>query len=302
MSIEIRDITDPSELVKVEELQKKVWGMGDRDVVPVHMMVATIMSGGLVIGAYDEENNLIGFVFGMPGIRKGETIHHSHMAGVLPDLRYKGIGYKLKLAQRERVLSQGIKLIEWTFDPLRGPNAKLNFNKLGVISQRYIEDVYGTLRDSINYGVPSDRLLVDWWINSRRVIAKLKGKLKTPKVSELVANGVRLANEVKLVKRDDVFVEEIVNTDLKLSSKGVLIRVPYNDLTLKKVDFNLYMKWRYATRTLFEGYLGRDYIIVDFISEPVGDRRKNFYLLIQCSLKEVLNEDGSYFNILDRLR
>lgn len=298
MNIRIREITNPSELLKVEELQKKVWGMEDVDVVPVHMMMAAIMSGGLVIGAYDEKNNLIGFVFGIPGIREGEIIHHSHMAGVLPDLRYKGIGYKLKLAQRRRVLSQNIKLIEWTFDPLRGPNAKLNFSKLGVISQQYIENVYGTLRDNINYGVPSDRLLVDWWINSRRVIAKLKGELKTPKISELIASGVKVANKVKLLKENDVFVEKPNGINLRLNNKGILIRVPHNDLMLKKVNFNLYMKWRYTTRTLFENYLKKGYIITDFISESKDDRRENFYLLIQCSLEEILNENRSYFNIL----
>ena len=298
MSIEIRPVTSPSELAKIEELQKRVWGMEDRDIVPVHMMVAAVMTGGLVLGVYDEENNIIGFVFGILGLREGKVIHHSHMAGVIPGLRYKGIGYKLKLAQREHVLKQGIKLIEWTFDPLRAPNAKLNFNKLGAVSQRYIEDVYGALRDRINYGVPSDRLLVDWWIASSRVVAKLKGELKTPRVNELISRGVELANEVELVKKESTIIESINNVNLKLKSKGILIRVPYDDLMLKKLDFDLYMEWRYAVRELFESYLKRGYIVVDFISEPVNGRRENFYLLIRCSLEEVLNEKSSYFNLL----
>ena len=274
MSIEICDITDPSELIKVEELQKKVWGMRDRDIVPVHMMIAALMSGGLVLGAYDEKRNLVGFVFGIIGVREGMVIHHSHMAGVLSGLRYKGIGYKLKLAQRERVLSQGIRLIEWTFDPLRAPNAKLNFNKLGGISQRYIEDVYGTLRDSINYGVPSDRLLLDWWIDTPRVKAKLKGKLKTPQVNELISQGVKLANEVRLVNKEHTIIEELKSIDFGLNSKGILIRVPFNDLELKKLDFDQYMKWRYGLRKLFENYLNRGYIIADYISELKNKRRE----------------------------
>ena len=113
LDITIKPITSPNELRKVEELQKKVWGMEDLDVVPVHMMIATLMAGGLVLGAYDSQGNLIGFVFGIIGYKNGKIIHHSHMAGVLPDKRYKGVGFKLKLKQREFVQKQGIDLIIW---------------------------------------------------------------------------------------------------------------------------------------------------------------------------------------------
>lgn len=104
--------------------------------------------------------------------------------------------------------------------------------------------------------------------------------MKTPKVSELTANGVKLATEVKLRKRNGISVEELSNIDYELNSRGVLIQIPHDDLELRRAEFTLYKKWRYALRTLFESYLSRGYIVTDFISELRDGFRENFYLLI----------------------
>ena len=296
--VRIRPITSPSELVEVEELQRKVWGMDDVDVVPAHMMVAALMCGGLVLGAYDEEGRLIGFVFGIAGLRGGRLVHHSHMAGVLPEARYRGVGYQLKLAQREHVLRQGFELIEWTFDPLRAPNARLNLTKLGGVSATYLENLYGALRDELDRGVPSDRLLVEWWLRSERVLSKLEGRLRPPSLEELLEAGVVLANDVKLVSVRGRVIEDVRRVRTDLNSSGVLVRIPADDQLVRRASPEAYVRWRLALRRALTSYLSRGYVAVELISEVVDGRRENYYLLVRASLEDVLREGESYFNLL----
>src|SRR5438132_7750995 len=114
---------------EAETLQKDVWKSNDLDVVPLTMLVASREVGAVLIGAYDE-SKLVGFVYGFPAYENGQVTHHSHMLAVRPAYRNSNLGYQLKLAQRERVLAQGINRITWTFDPLQSLNAYFNFKKL----------------------------------------------------------------------------------------------------------------------------------------------------------------------------
>ena len=173
MSITIRPIETHAEYHALEQLQRDVWTLPDVEVVPLHVLLTAAKNGGLLLGAFDGER-LVGFVFGFPGLTpEGRLKHCSHMAGVHPDYRDRGLGYSLKLAQREHVLAQGIDLITWTFDPLETRNASLNFHKLGAVCNTYIPNLYGEMRDGLNAGLPSDRFQVDWWIASERVAQRL---------------------------------------------------------------------------------------------------------------------------------
>ncbi len=164
--ITIRPLTTHNEIFAVEQLQRDAWGVPDIDVVPLHMLITPPRHGGLLLGAFDGER-LAGFVFGFLGLTAdGRLKHCSHMAGVHPDYRDHGVGYSLKLAQREHVLAQGLDLITWTFDPLETRNAALNFHKLGAVCNTYIRNLYGAMRAAINAGPPSDRFEVAWWIRS----------------------------------------------------------------------------------------------------------------------------------------
>ena len=148
----------------VEDLQKEVWGVDDRDIVPVTQLVAARHAGGQLIGARDGET-LVGFVYGFVGLEHGRTIHHSHMLAVKPAYRNSDVGYKLKLAQRERVLAQGITRITWTFDPLQSLNAYFNFCKLGVVSDTYKINFYGPETSSVLHRFGTDRLWVTWLLD-----------------------------------------------------------------------------------------------------------------------------------------
>ncbi|MBL8205101.1 MAG: GNAT family N-acetyltransferase [Blastocatellia bacterium] len=177
--ITIRPLTTLAEFEQCIQLQKDVWGDSDRELVPQHIFVVVAKTGGQLFGAYEGEQ-LVGYLLGMVGLRKGKGYIHSHMAGVLPAYQNCGIGRKLKLAQREDALARGIALIEWTFDPLRLRNAYFNLVRLGAVVRNYLPDVYGLVSSQLDGGRPTDRLLAEWWIGSPRVITILDGQPYVP--------------------------------------------------------------------------------------------------------------------------
>lgn len=167
MNIHIREIDEPAEMRAVEELQKEVWGIPDLDVVPLTHLVAAKEAGGVLIGAFDGDT-IVGFVYGFPSFEHGRAAHHSHMLAVKPAYRNLDVGRRLKLAQRDHVKAQGIELISWTFDPLQSLNAHFNFNKLGVIADRYLPNFYGEDAASFLHQTGTDRLWVSWFVSRER--------------------------------------------------------------------------------------------------------------------------------------
>jgi predicted GNAT superfamily acetyltransferase len=158
------------------ELEIRVWRFAERDVVPSQMYVVAAKIGGQVLGAFIDDT-MAGFALAYPGIRDGEPYLHSHMAAVLPEFRDLGIGRRLKLAQREDALARGIPLIEWTFDPLQTKNAYFNICRLGAVSRLYLADVYGSTSSPLHAGLPTDRLVAEWHLDSPRVVGTLAGRV-----------------------------------------------------------------------------------------------------------------------------
>ncbi|MBZ5646373.1 MAG: GNAT family N-acetyltransferase [Acidobacteriia bacterium] len=149
-------------------LQKEVWGFDDIEVVPLRMFVVASKIGGQVIGAF-EQSRLIGFALAIPGSRGGHQYLHSHMLAVREDHRNTGIGRRIKMAQRDDALMRGFDLIEWTFDPLEIKNAFLNLERLGAIARRYNINQYGVATSPLWGGLPTDRLVAEWWVRSQWV-------------------------------------------------------------------------------------------------------------------------------------
>jgi predicted GNAT superfamily acetyltransferase len=179
----IRPCHTIDEFEEMVELEFRVWGFGERDVVPSQMYVVASKIGGQIFGAF-VEGKLAGFVLAYPGIRDGKPYLHSHMAAVLPEFRDLGIGRKLKLAQREDAITRGISLIEWTFDPLQSRNAYFNLCRLGVVVRRYLLDVYGSTSSPLHAGLPTDRLVAEWYVDSQRVKEVLSGR-EPPRVDSI---------------------------------------------------------------------------------------------------------------------
>ena len=163
--MEIREIRRRDELLAVEKLQQEVWGCNDLEVVPALHMIAALQVGAIVVGAFDG-GSLIGFAYGFPGFEGEHRVIHSDMLAVRSSWRDRGIGRALKLAQREGALARGVDRITWTFDPLQTRNAFLNFEKLGVVADRYLRDFYGQTSSPLHAG-GTDRLWVTWHLNGR---------------------------------------------------------------------------------------------------------------------------------------
>jgi predicted GNAT superfamily acetyltransferase len=150
------------------EVQLAVWGYSDGDLIPKRVFIVADRIGGQVIGAFDRDV-MVGFAMALPGYRAGKPYLHSHMLAVLPEYRNAGLGRRLKLAQRDDALARGFDLMEWTFDPLEIKNAHLNIVRLGAIARRYMPDFYGPSTSLLQGGLPTDRLVAEWWLRSKRV-------------------------------------------------------------------------------------------------------------------------------------
>jgi predicted GNAT superfamily acetyltransferase len=171
-AIMIRHCHGLDELRACVALQKEIWNFTDAELVPLRLFVVAEKVGGQVMGAFDG-SQMVGFALSVPGTRSDHIYLHSHMLAVRRDYRNSGLGRRLKLLQRDEALSRGIDLIEWTFDPLEIKNAYLNIEKLGAIARRYNINQYGTTSSPLQGGLPSDRLIAEWWLRSERVEALL---------------------------------------------------------------------------------------------------------------------------------
>jgi predicted GNAT superfamily acetyltransferase len=167
-AIVIRQCEGLDELRTCVALQKEIWHFSDAELIPLRMFVVAEKVGGQVMGAFDG-SQMVGFALSLPGTRSSRVYLHSHMLAVRKEHRNSGLGRRLKLLQREDALARGIELIEWTFDPLEIKNSYLNIEKLGAISRRYNINQYGITSSPLQGGLPSDRLIAEWWLKSRRV-------------------------------------------------------------------------------------------------------------------------------------
>ena len=184
--IELRTLTESRQYAEAVELQKTVWGFSDIELLPVRLFVVATKVGGQAFGAYDG-SRMVAFLLAIPGLKPGGgTYLHSHMLGVLAEYRNQGVGRMLKLKQREDALARGIRLVEWTFDPLELKNAFFNMERLGAIVRRYVENQYGTTTSPLHGGLPTDRCVAEWWLSTPHAEAVLAGHVPARKVEERV--------------------------------------------------------------------------------------------------------------------
>jgi predicted GNAT superfamily acetyltransferase len=184
---EIRQLNTRQEFEDVVNLQRDIWGFDDVDLLPLRLFVVASKIGGQVVGAYAGAK-LVAFCVCIPGLKPGPKPYlHSHMLGVSSEYRNAGLGKALKLAQREYALASGVDVIEWTFDPLELKNAFFNIERLGAIVRRFVHNQYGTSTSHLHGGLPTDRLVPEWWIRSSRVTAAVDGQpIKKPKIEATV--------------------------------------------------------------------------------------------------------------------
>jgi predicted GNAT superfamily acetyltransferase len=269
----LRDLHTLDDYRQVVELQYTVWGFTDaNDIVTLPVFIITVKRGGVLVGAFDEQERMVGFVFSIVGLRGDRTMHWSHMLAVLPEYRQSGLGRQLKLAQRERVLALGLDLIEWTFDPLQTLNAHFNFTRLGVVADEYCRNVYGESTSALHKGTPTDRLIVQWNVRAPHVERRIgESNVITVRPPEVVAAPV--INRTELVGGRLAMIA----LDLSIEARRAWLEIPIGFTEMQQETPALALEWRMQTREAFESYLGRGYRVVDFVLDRAHGRGR--YLL-----------------------
>ena len=270
MDIRIQVAHDIAACEAAAAIQAEVWS-GDV-VVPPQLMLAVAHNGGLTALAYaDDDDRAAGFVFGFLGIFDYHFRHHSHMLAVREPYRRSGIAVRLKEAQRDHCLDQGIDTIAWTMDPLEARNARFNFARLGAFARTYHRDFYGLMPDKLNEGMPSDRLYVEWRIATDRADKRLRGAERLAPLDDAERDGVRY---VLRADGDRPGAADVPRDDTHL-----LIGVPTDIQAIKARDRALALEWRTAARSAFEAAFTAGYAAVEMLYSTDGSRAA--YVLVK---------------------
>jgi predicted GNAT superfamily acetyltransferase len=260
-SITIRNLTSYDEFKQVLALEQQVWGFSDPyDMVPPVVFTITVKRGAILLGAFDEQDRMIGFCYSLVGRRERDRklLQWSHMTGVLPEYR-GGLGHRLKMVQRERALALGYDLIEWTYDPLQAMNAHLNITKLGCVAEEYHRNVYGESTSALHKGTPTDRLVAQWQIAAphveRRLTSAPELRFRDQSVADApVVNRTGMANGWLTC----------ASIDLDLDVRRFWLEIPTGFTDIQAEAPEVAMSWRMQTREVFETYFGRGFKVVDF--------------------------------------
>ena len=263
----IRSLHTFDECRHVMALESEIWGYGDpEDAVGIPMFVITLKRGGILLGAFDGER-MVAFVYSIAGIKDGRPMQWSHMLGVLPAYRGTGVGRDLKLEQRRVAIDMGLELMEWTYDPLQAVNAHLNFRRLGVLVEDYVEDVYGESSSVLHRGNPTDRFIAQWWMRTRRVEEAIAARDETAAGTVSRGESWDRAPLVNVVTPHGRWVG-CERVTLEAEAPWLTVAIPGEFTEMLTLDPGLAQAWRFATREIFNHYLPRGYKVVDFEFGP----------------------------------
>ncbi len=281
----IEPVFDHAGYRSCERLQREVWGFADAALVPDHALHTIVEAGGLLLAAYDgigPGREMVGFVLSLLGrSHNGALRHCSMMAAVAPAWQNQGVGYRLKLAQREHVLNQGIEVVTWTFDPLESRNAHFNLNKLGAVVTRYMPNYYGEFRDQRNRGLASDRFLCEWHLNSPRVRTRIEGGESALSATEL--------GQMELVNRTQRLPNGLrrpAGFRYDVQSDQLLFETPADLQRLREQDLDLARAWRLEARKALGAYMEEGHVGVQLLHQS----ERSFLILRRARLDEVLAE------------
>lgn len=244
--IVIEKVETTEDRKNLQYLHKTIWGVADISVIPAHLIIAAQKTNGLALCAY-YEGKPVGFSFGFLGLTDDRKIcYWDYLIGVLEDYRELGIGYQIKMRQREIMLARGIDLAMWTFEPLESLAANLNFNKLGCIGRKYVRDYYGTMTGVINRGIPSDRLVVEWPLKQIPAVQSNRNRLAESRVLNET-----IVDESGVLKPEKAN-PEMIRLLLMEKTEHVYIEIPENYQDIRETDMLTVLEWRFTVRSLME--------------------------------------------------
>jgi predicted GNAT superfamily acetyltransferase len=254
-SLVIRPLGSLAEYKAAERLQQEVWGYDAITVIPLPQLMTAAKFGGLCLGVFDGPR-LVAFLYGFVGLKDGEPVHVSQRMAALPEYQNRGLGERLKRAQREHVLRQGLRWSRWTYDPLETRNAYLNLVKLGGVVRTYVVDLYGPITGRLNEGLPTDRFEVEWHVRSRHVASALAGRHPMREAPEVDPRALLTRAHV----RGDGFVAPDGLSDLPDRAEGVwYVEAPSDIQAIKEKDGALALDWRLVLRRAFQGLFERGF-------------------------------------------
>ena len=256
IEVTLRPLDSRDDYAACVRLQREIWGQDFADVVPETVLMVSQRVGGVAAGAFGADGRLLGFVFGISGLRAGAPAHWSHMLAVHPDARRQRLGMRLKRYQRERLLAGGIELASWSFDPLVAANANLNLNTLGALPVEYVVDMYGDTGSTLHRGLATDRFIVDWHLTDARVVRLLAGR----------ADPLRGAADAPVVRLDGRAPGAALPAD-----PWVGVAVPARIDVLKATEPEIARAWQHLHRRVLPWYLARGYRVAGFRHLPPPD-------------------------------
>ncbi|MBP0726456.1 GNAT family N-acetyltransferase [Bacillus sp. RG28] len=266
--IGIRSLHTTEELENVRKLESKIWG--EEDSIPTHQTITSVKNGGLVLGAYLNEQ-LVGFQYSFPGFNGKEVYLCSHILGIDEEFRNKKIGEKLKLAQREEGLKLGYSQINWTYDPLESINGYLNIAKLGGVCSTYLENCYGEMEDLLNSGIPSDRFLVEWHIR---------------KENSFDTTGEQYEQEYALQKsviqwevKEGLPIPSLSLSKIETEYEPVFVAIPKNFRAIKEKNLDIANEWRMKTREIFTKLFQEGWQVTGFKKNTLTDIPVQYYIV-----------------------
>jgi predicted GNAT superfamily acetyltransferase len=257
----LRPLVSLAEFQACVALQVAVWGAEFSDSVPASMLKVATHVGGILLGALAGDE-LLGFVFGLTGVRDDELVHWSHMLGVRPDAREMGIGRRLKEYQRATLAHRGIAREFWTFDPLQARNAHLNINRLGVRIIDYVVDMYGSMGSPLHFGVATDRLIVECSTSARPKSTPVPGP------------------DIELYARAPILTPEPQPGDIVFQGESptiVLLEIPVDVEHIGADASGGLGRWRLAARTHFQWAFLHGYRVAALHRDRIASRA--FYVL-----------------------
>lgn len=257
-----------------EDIQREVWHAQDIDVIPASLLLTSDRTGGIVLGAYNNLGDMIGFVFSMLGRLDGEPIQHSYAFAVRVAYRNFDVGFKLKMAQRKEALRRKIFLISSAFDPMQPLNAYFALGKLCQKGFGYEENFCEDPTGAPGRGLPSDRILTHWILDDSAVVRRLEtGPPRRDLRKELKQQPV-----INHLSEMSPGLFNSSPTKLNCTEDHFLFEVPHNLPEIKNRDLGLALEWQAKMRQVFRHYFRKGYLAVDFWVTEEDGRPRVFYL------------------------
>lgn len=253
LPVTIRDLATLSEFQECCAIQDETWGEGFAGRVPTAILHVSQLMGGVTAGAFDSNGRMVGFVFGMTGVRNGRLAHWSDMLAVREEARGQSIGQRLKHYQRDKVRELGVEVMYWTFDPLVARNAHFNLMSLGAEFDEYVVDMYGSNTGSALHGsIPTDRIIARWDIVDQTLVQPRRDPLRDE-------GSAALLNPVLADGNPALDANALGEPELR-------IQIPRDSDAVREVSEEQLLRWRLAVRESFQRAISKGYKVKGFVA------------------------------------